>query len=164
MLDLGRVELNVLSQIHVDLVVTASIPWFEAVFRLFLAIALGACIGWERQSEHKPAGLRTHMLVSLGSALFILTSLNIESSAPVTPEPSRVIQGVITGVGFLGAGEIFSKSSVGTGEMRIRGLTSAAAVWLSAALGVAAGMGYWVLGVSGAVMALLILWGVKKVE
>lgn len=148
---------------------STSITWLDALVRLLLAVSLGACIGWERESEHKSAGLRTHMLVSLGAALFILSSLQVDSShstssATVSSDPSRVIQGIVTGIGFLGGGEIFSKQKSQSGEIRVRGLTSAAAIWLSAALGTAAGMGFWFVGVVGALMALIILWGVKKIE
>lgn len=138
--------------------------WLDILGRLSLAIAVGASIGWERQSERKPAGLRTHMLVSLGSALFVLSSLQVGSAYPTTDTASRVIQGIASGVGFLGAGEIVSKSAREPNVVRVQGLTSAAAIWVSAALGVAAASGLWLISIVGAVSALVILWGVKKVE
>jgi len=141
--------------------------WPEIVLRLTLAIAFGACIGWERESENKPAGLRTHMLVSLGAAVFVMVSIQA-GDRPSTDATSRVIQGIVAGIGFLGAGEIFSKSSRTSMdddiEIKVRGLTSAAAIWVSASLGIAAGAGLWFMGVVATLMALLILWGVKKIE
>ena len=138
--------------------------WFEILGRLGLAIAAGASIGWERQSERKPAGLRTHMLVSLGSAMFILSSLHVGTAYPSSDTASRVIQGVASGIGFLGAGEIVSRSSGSSTEIKVQGLTSAAAIWVSASLGVASACGLWLLSIVGAVSALFILWGVKKLE
>jgi putative Mg2+ transporter-C (MgtC) family protein len=133
-----------------------------------LAIAVGASIGWERQSERKPAGLRTHMLVSLGSALFILSSLQVGAAHPTSDTISRVIQGIASGIGFLGAGEIVSKSAANSinrsHEIKVQGLTSAAAIWVSASLGVASACGLWLISLVGAVSALIILWGVKKIE
>jgi putative Mg2+ transporter-C (MgtC) family protein len=141
--------------------------WLEIVLRLALAIAFGACIGWERESEHKPAGLRTHMLVSLGAAVFVMASIQV-GDRPSAEATSRVIQGIVAGIGFLGAGEIFSKSSRAAvdsdSEVKVSGLTSAAAIWVSASLGIAAGAGLWFMGVIATLMALLILWGVKKIE
>nr|WP_199333725.1 MgtC/SapB family protein [Oculatella sp. FACHB-28] len=129
-----------------------------------LAIFAGALIGWEREAAEKPAGLRTHMLVSFGSAMFVLTSIQtgaVEQSADVL---SRVMQGVIAGIGFLGAGEIFSTTRSDSDQIRVKGLTSAAAIWVSASLGVVMGCGLWQLGLLGAGMTFLILWGVKKFE
>ncbi|MBD2058343.1 MgtC/SapB family protein [Oculatella sp. FACHB-28] len=134
------------------------------VLRLSLAIFAGALIGWEREAAEKPAGLRTHMLVSFGSAMFVLTSIQtgaVEQSADVL---SRVMQGVIAGIGFLGAGEIFSTTRSDSDQIRVKGLTSAAAIWVSASLGVVMGCGLWQLGLLGAGMTFLILWGVKKFE
>jgi putative Mg2+ transporter-C (MgtC) family protein len=102
--------------------------------RLLVAVALGGLLGYEREKRGTSAGLRTHMLVALGSAIFVLVPLE----AGITPaDLSRVLQGVITGVGFLGAGAIIKLSQ----EQEIKGLTTAASVWLTAAIGVAAGMG-----------------------
>lgn len=136
------------------------------VFRLCIALIVGALIGLERQLRNKPAGLRTHMLVSLGSALFVLIPLQIGVTSESADALSRVIQGIAAGVGFLGAGEILRASrDRGNGELaEIRGLTSAAAVWVSAALGVVAGCGLWRLGLIGAVFALVVLSVFKQVE
>jgi putative Mg2+ transporter-C (MgtC) family protein len=132
--------------------------------RLSLAILAGALVGWEREAAAKPAGLRTHMLVSFGSAIFVLTSIQtgaVEQSADVL---SRVMQGVIAGIGFLGGGEIFSTTRSNSDQIRVKGLTSAAAIWVSASLGMAIGTGLWQLGILGAGITFLILWGVKKFE
>ncbi|MES2934377.1 MAG: MgtC/SapB family protein, partial [Pseudomonadota bacterium] len=102
--------------------------------RLLVAIILGAILGYERESSGASAGLRTHMLVSLGSALFILVPLQ---AGMEVQDLSRVLQGVTAGVGFLGAGAILKLQN----ENQIKGLTTAAGVWLTAAVGVSAGMG-----------------------
>ncbi|NJO39667.1 MAG: MgtC/SapB family protein [Cyanobacteria bacterium CRU_2_1] len=138
--------------------------WQDVLFRLCLAIVLGGIIGWERETDRKPAGLRTHMLVSLGTALLVLSSIQTGMVQTTADSLSRVIQGIITGVGFLGAGEIFSESRLGSGEVRVRGLTSAAAIWVSSALGIAAGCGLWQMGLFGAIATVIILRGVKKLE
>jgi putative Mg2+ transporter-C (MgtC) family protein len=135
--------------------------------RLFLALVIGAIIGLERQIRHKPAGLRTHMLVSLASALFTLIPLSIPSVNGGTLDASalsRVIQGITAGVGFLGAGEILRQSSENSSRLEIKGLTSAAAIWVSAALGIASGCGLWQLALIGAIMCFLVLYFVKLVE
>jgi putative Mg2+ transporter-C (MgtC) family protein len=115
--------------------------------RLGAAAILGGLIGLERQEEGKAAGMRTHMLVALGAALFIIARME----AGVQPEPlTRVIQGLTTGIGFLGAGVILKL----TEERRIQGITSAAALWATAAVGMAVGLGWlW-----PAVAAVLIAW------
>jgi len=134
------------------------------VLRLGLAIVAGALVGWERETAAKPAGLRTHMLVSFGSAMFVLTSIQTGAVEQSTDVLSRVMQGVIAGIGFLGAGEIFSTTRSDSDQIRVKGLTSAAAIWVSAALGMAIGCGLWLLGILGAAITFLILWGVKKFE
>ncbi len=134
-------------------------------FRLCLALLIGSIIGFERQLRHKPAGLRTHMLVSFGSALFTLIPLQAATSHSSSDALSRVIQGIATGVGFLGAGEIVRESTQGESRRpEIHGLTSAAAIWVSAALGIAAGCGLWELGLIGSVVSLLVLKGFKRFE
>lgn len=138
--------------------------WIGIIFRLGLAMLFGAGIGWERQLKGKPAGLRTHTLVSLGAAIFVLVPLQLGSAEDVSDTISRVMQGVSTGIGFLGAGEIVSQSQQETGKFKIRGLTSAAAIWVSAALGVTAGCGLWQLGLIGFILCLLILRIFKLLE
>jgi putative Mg2+ transporter-C (MgtC) family protein len=134
------------------------------IFRLCLALLLGAVIGIEREIRHKPAGLRTHMLVSFGSALFTLIPLQAGMQEPNADALSRVIQGIAAGVGFLGAGEIFRESSQQSQRPEIHGLTSAAAIWASAALGITAGCGLWQLGLIAAILIFLVLSLFKRLE
>lgn len=122
----------------------------RVVVRLLVAIALGAMLGYERESVGASAGLRTHMLVCLGSALFVLIPLQ---AGMQIQDVSRVLQGVTAGVGFLGAGAILKSQHDG----QITGLTTAAGVWLTAAVGVAAGMGREATAVLSALFALVIL-------
>lgn len=134
--------------------------WAEIVLRLGLAIILGGAIGWDRETSGKSAGLRTHMLVSLGSALFILVPLQVGSSEDSI---SRTIQGIATGIGFLGAGEIVQQT-VNSGKLKVKGLTSAASIWVTAAVGVLAGCGLWQTSIIATVMSLLILVVAKYLE
>jgi putative Mg2+ transporter-C (MgtC) family protein len=131
---------------------------FTRVFiRLMLAVILGGVLGYERQLTGKPAGLRTHMLVSLGAALFVLVPL--QAGMPVN-DVSRVLQGVIAGIGFLGAGAIIKMSEEG----QVKGLTTAASIWLTAAIGVAAGMGREATAVFATLLALIILGVLHKLD
>lgn len=125
---------------------------------------VGGIIGWERQLRHKPAGFRTHMLVSMGSALFVLIPLAMGKNENGQDAIERVIQGITAGVGFLGAGEILRQSKQEIGEVEVHGLTSAAAIWVSAALGSAAGCGLWQLALIGALLSLFVLKVVKEFE
>lgn len=134
------------------------------MFRLLLALVIGAIIGIERELRRKPAGLRTHILVSFGSAIFVVIPLQIISLESYPEIIGRVIQGVATGIGFLGAGEIFRESSQESQRLEIHGLTSAAAIWVSSALGVAAGCGLWQLGLIGALITVAILKVFKNFE
>lgn len=140
--------------------------WLGLTFRLTLAMLVGGIIGWNRQAEQKPAGLRTHMLVSLGSAIFVLLPLMTSSSesSDSFESVSRAIQGVATGVGFLGGGEILHQSMQGSAKPNVKGLTSAASIWLTAALGMAAGCGFLQLSLLATLMTLLILIVAKKLE
>lgn len=137
---------------------------WEMIFRLSLAIALGGVIGWERELDSKPAGLRTHMLVSLASALLVMTAVQTGMVQERADTVSRIIQGIVTGIGFLGAGEIFSVSRSDSQSVRIRGLTSAAAIWVAMAIGIAVGCGLWEMALFATIAAFLILWGVKRLE
>jgi putative Mg2+ transporter-C (MgtC) family protein len=128
-----------------------TLGWGGTLARLAVATALGAAIGLERELDEKSAGLRTHMLVSLGAALFTLVSAYGFSSffghgKLVSFDPSRIAAQIVTGIGFLGAGVIFRSG------FTVRGLTTAASLWLVAAVGMAAGAGYW----QGAVLATVI--------
>lgn len=138
--------------------------WSGLIVRLGIALLVGAVIGFEREIKDKPAGLRTHMLVSFGSALFILIPILISQANPSADALSRVIQGVTAGIGFLGAGEILRESQPENGRVRVRGLTSAAAIWVSAALGIAAGCGLLLLSLIGSVVTLVVLKVFKRFE
>jgi len=106
----------------------------HALIRLLAAALLGAIVGMQREKARKPAGLRTHMLVCLGTTVFVLACTGVGMSMDGV---SRVVQGVITGIGFIGAGSILKVDA----ERSIRGLTSAAGIWMTAAIGVAVGVG-----------------------
>lgn len=142
----------------------ATNDWLNISFRLCVALLIGAIIGLERQIRRKPAGLRTHMLVSLGSALFTLIIMQTGGLQSSPDALSRVIQGIATGIGFLGAGEIVRQSSQESQQLEIYGLTSAAAIWVSSALGIAAGCGLWQLGLISAMLTFLVLNVFKRLE
>ena len=125
-------------------------PCLDMVLRLLLAVALGAGIGFQRERMHKAAGLRTHILISLGAALFTVVSIFGFSG---TVDPSRVAAGVVAGVGFIGAGVIFRGMS-GEG---VAGLTTAASIWATAAVGLAAGAGLWLIAIIAAVITFGVL-------
>lgn len=125
--------------------------------RLLLAALLGGALGYEREQKGKAAGLRTHMLVSMGAALLVLAP---EQTGMQVADMSRVIQGVVTGVGFLGAGAIIKRQS----EKQVEGLTTAAGIWMTAAIGVACGMGRESTAVLATVLTLLILSVLPRVE
>ncbi len=129
----------------------------RVVLRILAATLVGAVVGYERERTGKSAGLRTHMLVSLGSAIFVLVAL--EAGMPIE-DLSRVIQGVAAGIGFIGAGAILKLADARV----IEGLTTAAGIWLTAALGVAAGLGRFGVAAISAVMAWLILAVVSRLE
>ncbi len=122
----------------------------RVTLRLTLAAVLGGVLGYERESQGKAAGLRTHMLVSLGAALFVIGA---DPTGTFNDAMSRVIQGVVAGIGFLGAGTIIKSESLSS----IRGLTTAAGLWLTAAMGVAVGLGQEVVAILATLLALLIL-------
>lgn len=130
------------------------------VTRLITAFGLGGIIGWEREKRGRDAGLRTHILVCVGSTLIMLVSLYIYEmyfdQAPV--DPARIAAGVVTGIGFLGAGAII-RSNEGN-----RGLTSAASVWVSAAIGLAVGCGYFSAAVVTTAIVFITLFFLKKAE
>ena len=118
--------------------------------RLLVAAALGGLLGYEREQEGKSAGVRTHMLVAIGAALFVLIPQQAGAS---TADLTRVLQGLIAGVGFLGAGAII----LGTKQVEPRGLTTAAGIWVTAAIGVAAGMGRESTAILSTLVALFVL-------
>jgi len=126
-------------------------PWLETILRFLLAVALGAGIGFQRERAGKTAGVRTHILVSSGAALFTLVSIYGFSDAVV--DISRVAAGVVVGVGFIGAGVILR----GQHEEEVAGLTTAATIWITAAIGLAAGAGMYLVSVIATAVAVGIL-------
>ena len=127
----------------------------DALLRVGLALLFGAAIGIERELNEKPAGLRTYMLVSEGAALFMISSIllgqefNTGQSAPI--DISRIASTIVTGVGFLGAGMILQS------RQRVYGLTTAAGIWVAAAVGMLVGAGYLFISLAGTVLAVLTL-------
>lgn len=126
------------------------------VVRLTAAMLAGAIAGFDRERIGKAAGLRTHMLVAGGSALFVLTP----EVAGLAAETGRVIQGIAAGIGFIGGGAILKSAA----NQEIRGLTTAAGIWMTAAAGVAAGLGHTLLALIAAVMVFLVLNVVARAE
>ena len=140
-----------------------ALGWDDTLLRVVAAAALGGVIGLERELDEKAAGLRTHMLVSVGSALFTLVGAygfrEFFDSGTVSFDPSRVAAQIVTGIGFLGAGVIFRQG------FTVRGLTTAASLWLVAAIGMAAGAGFWkgaVIATAAAVISLRPLEWLKE--
>lgn len=129
------------------------------VVPMLLSTVLGTIVGWERQMGRKPAGLRTHVLVCLGSTMFCLTTTHAMAAYGGNGvDATRIIHGVVTGVGFLGAGSILRR------EGFVHGLTTAASVWMVAAIGVAVGVFAYALAVTGTILALIVLEGYRWVE
>lgn len=122
----------------------------RVILRLLCAAILGGIIGFEREHKGKAAGMRTHMLVAIGAALFVTAS---QQSGGDHADVSRVIQGLIAGIGFLGAGTILN----GRRDEEVKGLTTAASIWLTAAIGVAAGLGREATAILATLLALVVL-------
>ena len=129
---------------------------WDALGRITVALVLGGLIGFDRQRLNKPAGVRTHMLVAAGAALFIVVAVLLSEglegigteSAKI--DVSRIAAGIVTGVGFLGAGAIITRHD------RVSGLTTAAGIWITAAIGTAVGFGFWIIGIGSTVAVLII--------
>jgi putative Mg2+ transporter-C (MgtC) family protein len=135
---------------------THGIPIVESLLRLVLAVVVGGAVGWERERQDKPAGVRTHVLVALGSATFMLLGLDVserfaELHGHAALDPTRVLQGVVGGIGFLGAGAIIKSSQ------HVTGMTTAASVWIAGALGASAGLGVYLIAVTSTAFALVTL-------
>jgi len=126
----------------------------RVVTRLVVASIAGGLVGFEREYEHKTGGMRTHMLVSLGSALFVIIAVEMKADV------SRVVQGIAAGVGFLGAGMIFRL----TDQHEVKGLTSAASVWVTASIGMAVGVGFVWPALVAVVLAWFILYTLHRFE
>lgn len=117
----------------------------ETLSSLVLAVALGALVGIEREIAHRPAGLRTHMLVSLGSCLFTIVSLNFSA------QPAQVAGGIVAGIGFIGAGTIWAEKD------KVKGITTAASLWATAAIGLTTGLGDYPLAATVTVLVVVVL-------
>jgi putative Mg2+ transporter-C (MgtC) family protein len=126
--------------------------WLEIILRVGVATFAGAVIGFERELRHKAAGLRTHMLVALGSAAIMIVAVQMDESA------SRVVQGVVTGIGFIGAGAILHSQG------RTEGVTTASSIWACTMMGMAAGGGYFKVTIVTLAFALFILVGCLAIE
>lgn len=123
------------------------------IVQIAVAAALGAALGLERELSAQPAGLRTHMLVCTGAALFTLSGVGIDGS-----DPTRIAAQVVTGIGFLGGGAILREGTT------VKGLTTAASLWVVAAIGLSVGLRLWFVAVGTTVIALAVLWAMKFLE
>ena len=121
---------------------------YEQIIKAVLAVLLSSIVGLEREKLHKPAGLRTHMLVCLGSALLTIIAIDFFMADSV-----RIIAAIVTGIGFIGAGTIIAQ-----GEKGVHGLTTAASLWIVAAVGVCVGIGWYLLAILITVFIILILF------
>jgi putative Mg2+ transporter-C (MgtC) family protein len=135
-----------------------SVETLDAALRLGSAVAIGGLVGLDRGLRQKPAGLRTHALVALGAALMTYTGIELAPSEPGAI--TRVLQGVIAGVGFLGGGVILRDAQ----DQRVRGLTTAASIWIVAGLGMACGAGHWRTGLLASCFTLVVLMGGRRIE
>ncbi|QHT70278.1 MgtC/SapB family protein [Rhodocytophaga rosea] len=147
-------------------------PWIESLFtqtyidpiqiflRLLLSLILGGCIGWERESRRQPAGLRTHILICLGATLLMITSIYIPQTFKnfQNGDPGRIAAQVVSGIGFLGAGAIFRLG------VNVKGLTTAATIWVVAAVGLSVGAGVYAGALLGTMFILFVLTTLNKVE
>ena len=124
---------------------------WASVARIGLAFLLGGLVGLEREQEDKPAGLRTLILVTMGSALYVLVSQTVADAAESAMDVGRIVAGVAQGIGFLGAGTIFMNRGT------VHGLTTAAAVWAMSAVGMACGFGAWPIALVGTVLTFIAL-------
>lgn len=138
------------------------LPALEATLRVLMAVVVGALIGLDRELRNKPAGLRTHILISLAAALFTLITFELHEQFTgedaKTADPVRIIEAVTAGVAFLAAGAIIQSRG------NVHGLTTGANMWLAGALGVACGAGYYFLATIGTVLALIVLVVLGKLE
>lgn len=129
---------------------------YHILGQLVLAALLGGVIGFEREWTGKSAGLRTYSLVALGACLFSVLSIAFEGTPNF--DPARVLSQIVVGVGFIGAGLIIVQGG------KVRGLTTAAGLWVTAALGAAVGLRLYFIAAASSLLTLLILWGLRKVE
>src|SRR5205809_4356930 len=138
--------------------------YLTIIVRIAGALLIGALIGFERTFHGRPAGFRTHALVSLASAILMLATvyqsewMTAVSVDTIRTDPTRMAQGIMTGIGFLGAGVIFKEG------LTVRGLTTAASIWVTAAIGILVGVGFWFAAIVGAVAALTVLALFRYIE
>lgn len=141
--------------------------WIDIAFRLLIALAAGSLVGLERSYHGRPAGFRTHALVCLASALLMLVTVyqwewladaTSSHEATIRTDPTRMAQGIMTGIGFLGAGVIFKEG------LTVRGLTTAASIWITAALGILYGIGFYYPAIVGTVATVGVLGAFRWVE
>ena len=130
----------------------------EIIVRLLLAAAAGAAVGLDRELKDRPAGLRTHMLTALAAAVFTILTFEIYLTSKSTADPIRIVEAVTAGVAFLAAGAIIQN------RRGVQGLTTGAGMWLAGSLGVAAGLGQFVIGGLAALLALIIIILIKRAE
>jgi putative Mg2+ transporter-C (MgtC) family protein len=140
-----------------------SLSFFDACFRVLLAAIFGGVLGYNRERVGQPAGLRTHIMVTLGAALFVLVGVELlmeyaDRVKTARLDPTRVLQGVVGGIGFLGAGSIIQ------GRGRVEGITTASSVWVTGAIGAACGLGFYSLAALVTASALLTLTVLARLE
>ena len=137
------------------------LSWLDVLARIAVAGALGGAVGLERELRERAAGLRTHLLVSVGSAIFTLVSayawrdFHFSRAQGVTYDPTRIAAQIVSGIGFLGAGAIIRQG------LSVRGLTTAATLWVVAAIGMASGAGYYSAALLGTALVLVSLWPLR---
>lgn len=140
---------------HIDLII---------IGRVLGALTIGAMIGFERSFHGRPAGFRTHALVSIASAVLMIVTVYQEqwmtavTHDAIRTDPTRMAQGIMTGIGFLGAGVIFKEG------LTVRGLTTAASIWVTAAIGILVGIGFWFAAIVGAIATLIVLSVFRMIE
>jgi putative Mg2+ transporter-C (MgtC) family protein len=138
----------------IDLPFSLSFTWFdlELIVRLLVAIILSAIIGYERELSHKPAGLRTHIFVSMGACLFTIASFFlIPAGTSGSYDPTRIAAGVVAGISFIGAGSIIALRG------DVKGLTTAASLWVAAAIGLIVGLGNYTLPIIATIITYIVL-------
>lgn len=130
---------------------------YEMMLRLLLSVIFGGVIGYVREIKKKAAGLRTHILVCMGSAIFTIVSIYFARES-ANADPSRIAASVVTGIGFLGAGTIFTMGG------SVRGLTTAASIWVVAAIGMAVGVGAYEIATFSTILALVVIQLLQIIE
>jgi putative Mg2+ transporter-C (MgtC) family protein len=132
--------------------------YFDVIIKLLLSLVLGGIVGYEREHKSRPAGLRTHILVCIGAALVQITSLDYLNAGGIVTDPMRLGAQVISGIGFLGAGTILKEGA------NIKGLTTAASIWVIGCIGLAVGTGLYFEGTAATILIYIALRGFKRIE